>query len=79
MELEKRFLPFCDHEYANREDNSFNCVDVADEYAVKFAEWIIRQDITSKGIGFYVNYIGDLVTTKELLELFKREYSETVA
>lgn len=38
--LEDRFLPYCDHEYANREDNAANCADEANEHAIAFAKYI---------------------------------------
>ena len=72
--LEKRFLPYCDHEYANREDNAANCAEEAIDIAVLFAEWVLRQDITSRGIGLYVNYVGEIITTKDL---FKQYYDST--
>ena len=40
--LEKRFLPYCDHEYANRQDNAANCADVADKYAIEFIKWVFE-------------------------------------
>ena len=39
MTLAEKFKPFCDHEYANREDNAENCVDIARETAIAFTEW----------------------------------------
>jgi hypothetical protein len=40
MTLEEKFLPYCDNEYANREDNAANCAEEADEYAIDFARWL---------------------------------------
>jgi hypothetical protein len=38
--LNKEFLPFCDHEYANTE----NCVEVAEDFAIEFGRWIIQNE-----------------------------------
>jgi len=72
--LEKRFLPYCDNEYANKEDNAANCLEEAIDIAVLFSEWVLRQDITSRSIGLYVNYVGEIITTKDL---FKQYYDST--
>jgi len=74
IKIDKKFLPYCDHEYANREDNAANCTEELIEISISFTEWVLRQDITSRGIGFYVNYIGETITTKDL---FKQYYQET--
>lgn len=71
MDLQKRFLPYCDHEYANREDNAFNCVEVAEEYAVEFSKWLIRKcDFQKHGVWLYK---GMEMTNEELLEIFKHD------
>ena len=72
MSLSKCFLPFCDHEYVNRGDNAENCQEVAYDFAIKFSEWLIHQDITSREVGFYVNCFGEIVSTKDLLTEFTK-------
>lgn len=66
MTLEDKFLPYCDHEYGNREDNAANCADVANEHAVSFAAWIINNP--------------DVLTCKnslpELLQYFNENYNQ---
>ena len=54
------------------------CEQIADDYAIEFAEWFINNgvefyDNTSKGNVY--KYISDLkvYTIKELLEIFKKE------
>ena len=52
-------------------------IDVND-YAIEFAEWFIRSGVQfydNKSIGNVYTYIGDLEvhTSKELLEIFKKE------
>lgn len=63
MKLFEKFLPYCDHEYANREDNAWNCEEVADEFAIDFYEW--RSTSPIKNIDQYTN--------KEILEIYKKE------
>jgi hypothetical protein len=51
---------------------------IADDYAIEFAEWFIRSGVQfydNKSIGNVYTYIGDLEvhTSKELLEIFKKE------
>lgn len=71
MTLRDKFLPFCDNEYANREDNAENCVDVADDYAVEFAEWLmVKCDYQNHCVW---EYKGTEYTNFKLLEIFKKE------
>ena len=62
MKLEEQFLPYCDHEYANREDNSANCAEIAENFAIGFHEFVIKNA--------YKTQIE--TTTKELLEIYKK-------
>lgn len=72
--IDDKFLPFCDHEFANREDNAANCTEISLEISINFSEWLFREHITSIGIGQYVNYTGEIVTTKDL---FMKYYQES--
>ena len=38
-DLEKIFLPYCDHEYANREDNAANSAEEAVAFTIGFVKW----------------------------------------
>jgi hypothetical protein len=54
------------------------CEKIADDYAIEFAVWFIRSGVQfydNKSIGNVYTYIGDLEvhTSKELLEIFKKE------
>ena len=49
-----------------REDNAIRCEQIADDYAVEFAEWLICMKDFKTGI-----YL--IKTSKELLEIFKKE------
>lgn len=62
MELHKRFLPYCDNEYANKEDNAYNCEDVANNFALAFAQWVIKNEWS--------------MVDEELLSAFKIEYKK---
>jgi hypothetical protein len=73
IKIDNKFKPYCDHEYANREDNAANCTETSLEISIAFAEWVIRQDITNRGIGYYVNYIGEIVSTKDLFITYYKE------
>lgn len=54
MKLIDKFLPYCDH------DNAENCVDVAKDFAIGFAEWLSDNNIHEGSI-------------KQLLEIYKKE------
>jgi hypothetical protein len=40
MTLLEKFYPYSDNEYSEKWTNAENCEDVADEFAIGFAEWI---------------------------------------
>ena len=44
-----------------------------DDYAIEFAEWLLYQDITQRGKSNFVYADGLQRSTKELLEIFKKE------
>ena len=70
--LEKRFLPYCDNEYAGKEENATNCVDVADKYAIEFIEWVFKNTKEFDDLGLrYLNW--ELKTYEELLEIYKNQ------
>lgn len=73
MTLKEKFEPFVyfsdgnnsmEREY-QREDNAIECEQIADDYAIEFAEWYKVKCILSS-LDFHL-------TTKELLEIFKKE------
>ena len=79
MTLKEKFAEFTKQESWEKENyNAKECEQIADDYAIEFAEWFINNgvefyDNTSKGNVY--KYISDLkvYTIKELLEIFKRE------
>ena len=46
---------------------------IADDYAIEFGKWILKQYLSPSLDDLYVNYKGDLISVKELLEIFKKE------
>lgn len=50
----------------------------SDEDMIEFGWWCLRQDITSRGEGKYVTNKGQIVTTKELLQIWKEQQSKIV-
>jgi hypothetical protein len=60
MTLKEKFEQYAKQEvWEKRNHNAEECEEIADEYAIGFAEWLF--DVSRKG------------TTKELLETFKKE------
>lgn len=46
---------------------------IADDYAIEFGKWILKQYLSPSLDDLYVNDKGDLISVKELLEIFKKE------
>tara|TARA_R110000868_G_scaffold404243_1_gene682197 strand:+ start:555 stop:764 length:210 start_codon:yes stop_codon:yes gene_type:complete len=65
MTLKEQFYPYCDNEYSDKWVSAENCEDVADEFAIGFAEWFASN--YTEEIFYKENY------TKELLEIYKTE------
>ena len=63
--LEKRFLPYCDHEYANMEDNATNCADTANEYLIEVLEWLSKNE-------FNIDYYVRLGKAEEIIKEFEK-------
>ena len=49
------------------------CGQIADDYAIEFGKWILKQYLSPSLDDLYVNDKGDLISVKELLEIFKKE------
>ena len=45
---------------------------IADDYAIEFAEWILKQYLSPSNDGLYINEEGNLISVKQLLEIFKK-------
>ena len=52
---------------------SHACEEIADDYAIEFGKWILKQYLSPSLDDLYVNDKGDLISVKELLEIFKKE------
>jgi hypothetical protein len=63
--LEKRFLPYCGHESANREDNAANCADTANNYLIEVIEWLSKNE-------FNIDYYVRLGKTNEIIKEFEK-------
>lgn len=46
---------------------------IADDYAIEFGKWILKQYLSPSLDDLYVNDKSDLISVKELLEIFKKE------
>lgn len=66
MKLKEKFIGYCDHQYASREDNAEYCVEIADDYAIEFAEWIKNDWACNERW-------SKITDSKELLQIFKKE------
>ena len=64
-----------------REENNIACEQIADEFAIGFAEWLSKKERTKfqclsyckKTIMWFTSKKGLGATTKELLEIYKKE------
>lgn len=65
MTLKDKFNPYCDNLFLSKEVNSESCVEIAEYFAIEFAEWC--NELRVNGTGYYEN------STKQLLEIFKKE------
>jgi hypothetical protein len=61
MKITEKFYPYCDNEYQEKWIAAENCEDIADEYAIQFADWLIKNQI------YYFQSL------KELLKEFKKQ------
>ena len=71
MTLNDKFNPYCDNLFSSKEVNSESCVEIADDYAIEFGDFIERikdADIDSIDYDTYLNY-----TMEQLLQIFKKE------
>lgn len=71
MTLKEKFYPYCDNEYYEKWTSAENCEDVADEFAIGFAEWVWGNCFNIFNDRF--NYKDDEYSLKELLEIYKKE------
>ena len=65
MTLKEKFQEFADTFHNGNIENAKQCEKIADEFAIGFAEWLV--------IRYNEDIIFDEYTTKELLEIYKKE------
>jgi hypothetical protein len=79
MTLKEKFEQYAKQEvWENKNYNAEECVDIADEFAIGFAEWCIKKRIDffdSTEIGETYTIDGNVSKYKmnELLEIYKKE------
>lgn len=82
MTLKEKFKPFVFYiadsfnvaREKDKEKNAKQCAEIADDYAIEFAEWLYRWDNTRLPNGNWIIKLGIRpYTSKEVLEIFKKE------
>jgi hypothetical protein len=74
MTLLEKFEEFTEQKsYERTNYDAQECEKIADDYAIWFGKWILKQCISPSLNDLYVNDKGDLISVKELLEIFKKE------
>jgi hypothetical protein len=66
MKLKDKFNIYCDNLFSSKDFNSDNCVEIADEYAIEFAEWSVAR---AMGLDSFKLNNGELETFKKEKEL----------
>ena len=77
MTLRENFSKYCDNVYQDKEVNAEFCEEIADEFAIGFAEWLTNeQSPYSIMYGNQEKRFSDFrkdYTIKELLQIYKKE------
>lgn len=86
MTLKEKFIPLVWFNYKSfnvyqnkeKDKNSNKCVEIADDYAIKFFEWTMDYcvefyDSTERGNIYKFSNHDNKYTNKELLKMFKKE------
>jgi hypothetical protein len=76
MTLKEKFEQFTEQKsYDKKNYNAEECEQIADDYAIDFAEWINRVSYRSSDNNWWLTQnSGDIKkTTEELLKMFKKE------
>jgi hypothetical protein len=77
MTLRENFSKYCDNVYQDKEVNAEFCEEIADEFAIGFAEWLTNeQSPYSIMYGNQEKRFSDFrkdYTIKELLQIYKTE------
>jgi hypothetical protein len=86
MTLKDKFRPlvwfnsgsFNVHQNKEKDENSIKCEKIAEEFAISFSDWCFMKNVrffddTEQGMIFKIDIYKTKYTTKELLEIFKKE------
>lgn len=81
MTLKEKFRPlvwfnynsFNVHQNKEKDENSIKCEAIADEYAIGFAQFLGEHTYSCYESGWSNDFGNKLLTTKELLEIYKKE------
>jgi hypothetical protein len=64
MTLREKFYTYTDNEYSEKLTNAENCEKIADDFAIGFAEWLLKFDNLKNEKEYVI---------KQLLEIYKKE------
>jgi hypothetical protein len=75
MTLKQKFEQYAKQEvWENKNYNAEECVEIADEFAIGFADWVGQNTINYSSGKFRMKTLKPtLFTSKELLEIYKKE------
>jgi hypothetical protein len=77
MTLRENFSKYCDNVYQDKEVNAEFCEQIADEFAIGFAEWFTNEQspysIMKGNQEVRFSDFRKEYTAKELLEIYKKE------
>lgn len=81
MTLKEKFRPlvwfnynsFNVHQNKEKDENSIKCESIADEFAVGFAHFLAEHTYSCYENGWSNDFVNKELTTKELLEIYKKE------
>lgn len=81
MIFKKKIIHYCENEYMDREVNAEYIEEIADQYAIKFAEWCAYYQIYQIDSKWRSNLLTianhyETYTMKQLLIKFKGEINE---
>lgn len=72
MTLKQKFFDIYTS-YYKKSNELDKMVELADDYAIEFAEWLVKFGVRTTNGNWIINLDFGALTTKEALELFKKE------
>lgn len=73
MELEKQFYPYADDVYYPKETTVTYLVEITDNFAIGFAEWLSENKFTMFGNGIWLSCLGNPYSSEEILQIYKSQ------